>query len=169
MERHLVLIGLSGAGKSSVGRALAARLGCPLVDLDEAIARRAGMSIEQIFEKLGEAQFRRMEATIFAETLDGPPAVIATGGGAVVNDLSRLQALDSGLVVWLRVSPERAAERCARSEVRPLIQGDPVERLRGLLERREGVYAQAHHSVETDGRSSDEVAEAIMSKLARAT
>ena len=157
-----MLVGLSGAGKSSVGRHLAQRLGWPLVDLDDEIARRAGMSVELIFDKLGEALFRRMEAAALSDALAAPPQVIATGGGAVVNRASRAAVLEKSTVVWLQVSPERSAERCARSEVRPLLADDPVRQLERLLEERRALYAEAHVAVDTDGKDAVQVASEVL-------
>lgn len=161
VAKTLVLTGLSGAGKSEVAAHIARLAEVPHVDLDETIVRRAEMSIDLIFEKLGEANFRRLEAECLADALAGPISVVATGAGALVDDSSRRLALDKGLVVWLQVSPEVAAERVARSETRPLLAGrsePPVERLRALLGARRAAYAESHHSVETDERTPAEVA-----------
>ncbi len=166
----VVLTGLSGSGKSTVGRLLAADLDVPFVDLDDRIAERAGLDVGSIFEKLGEAQFREMERVALRDALGGAAqAVIATGGGTLANAESRALALSTAnvVVIWLQVSPERAAARCAASEVRPLLAtGDPAAALASLLERREAAYAEAHVAVSTDGRSADQVLGEIHAALA---
>ncbi|MFT5432388.1 MAG: shikimate kinase [Myxococcota bacterium] len=144
---------------------VAEQLGRPFVDLDERIGQRASMATDVIFEKLGEAYFRRLEAELLAECLSGEPVVLATGGGALVQDSSRQLALEQGIVVWLRVLPEIAAQRCAASEIRPLLAGDPVARLTTLLEQRQAGYSEAHAVVETDGRPLESVAADLVSAV----
>lgn len=162
----MLLTGISGAGKSTVGRLLASALGCVFVDLDERIVERAGMEVSAIFEKLGEARFRRWEAEALAEALNGPRAVIATGGGTLASDENRALALASASVVWLEVSVALAAARCAQSEERPLLTGgSAVDRLAELLERRRAAYSEAPVHVSSDGRAPIEVVDEILDAL----
>jgi shikimate kinase len=176
---HVLLSGLSGAGKSTVGRLLAARLDRDFVDLDDAIVQRAGVAttvsattvsattVSAIFESLGEAHFRDMERQALCEALEGPPwRVIAAGGGALVDDASRALALAKSTVVWLRVDPSTAALRVAASEDRPLVSGDPVEGLRHQLRARESLYAEADLTVDAELGPPDRIAAHIQAVLA---
>lgn len=165
--RTVVLTGLSGAGKSTAGPLVALALGCDFVDLDREIERRAGMAVADIFAVHGEAHFRRLEAEALSDAMSRTrPAVVALGGGALVDPESRRLALARGTVVWLRVSPEAAAARCATEGGRPLLAGaDGADTLRRLLAAREAAYAQAHHVVETDGVEAGDVARRILAAV----
>lgn len=162
LSRTLVLTGLSGAGKSTAGLVLADALQCLFVDLDQQIVVRAGKSIETIFTTVGEEAFRRLEADLLSEYLAETPLVLAVGAGALVDAACARLALARGTVVWLKVRPETAAARCARSEVRPLLQGDVTRRLTELLTQREAGYGAAHYAVATDDLSPEEVAQAVL-------
>ena len=148
IDRPVVLIGMMGVGKSSVGRKLAATLRLPFVDADEAIEEAAHMPIPDIFATFGEAYFRDGERRVIARLLDGESqerrSVIATGGGAFVNDQTRALILDKAIPVWLDCDVETLYERVGRKGNRPLLkQGDPREILTRLKTEREPFYAQA--------------------------
>ncbi len=165
-----MLTGLSGSGKSTVGPLLAEALGWGFVDLDRRIEERAGMVVGAIFEKWGELAFRDRESEALTEVLaQSPPPVLATGGGTLASARNRDLAARSGTVVWLQVSPARAATRCvadsATPTLRPLLKSEPTRVLQGLLERREAAYSQAEIVVDTDGLTPSEVAARILSQL----
>jgi shikimate kinase len=166
-RRHLILVGLPGSGKSTVGRLVAEALDAPFVDLDEEIERRAGRSIAEIFARDGERAFRQLELDAARAALAGPPAVLAPGGGFFAADVTRTVARGSGLVVYLATEPAEAAARLGGAAGRPLLEGGPaVARLGALLAERGTGYGEADCTVSTDGRSVADVAAAVVS-LAR--
>lgn len=166
--RHLVLIGLMGAGKSTVGRVLARRLGLPFVDADEAIEAAAKRSITDIFQDYGEAEFRRLEREVIARLLAGPQHVIATGGGAPMNPDTRARIRETAVSVWLRVRLATLAARTERRGRRPLLaEGDVRETLRRLLEEREPVYSQADLVIDGGACPPERTAELVLKALAR--
>jgi shikimate kinase len=139
-----VLIGMMGAGKSSVGRRLAARLGLIFVDADNEIEAAAGMSIAEIFAAHGEAYFRSGEARVIARLLEGGPQVMATGGGAIMNPDTRALIGAKGVSIWLDADYEVLLRRVKRRTDRPMLKtADPAETLRHLLDERKPVYTQA--------------------------
>jgi shikimate kinase len=142
--RTIALIGLMGVGKSTVGRRLAARIGRPFVDGDEEIERAAGRSVSEIFADLGETEFRAGEARVMRRLLTGPPVVLATGGGAVLNADTRKLMKSHAVSVWLRAELPVIVERVARRDTRPLLRGkDPLATLTALAEARYPIYAEA--------------------------
>ncbi len=147
IDRAIVLVGMMGVGKSSVGRRLATVLGLPFVDADEAIEEAAQMSIPEMFATYGEEYFRDGERRVIARLLDGQdhrPQVIATGGGAFVNDQTRALILDKAIAVWLDSEVDTLVDRVSRKGNRPLIQqGNPREILDRLRREREPYYSQA--------------------------
>lgn len=144
-EKSIALIGLMGAGKSTVGRRLARRIGLPFVDADREIEAAAGLSIAEIFERFGEPHFRDGERRVLARLVEGPPQVIATGGGAFMDRETRALILERCVAIWLDAEIETLAERVGRRSHRPLLKGkDPAALLRGLAEARNPVYAEAH-------------------------
>jgi shikimate kinase len=171
-DRCIVLVGLMGAGKTTVGRRLARRLGLPFVDSDSEIELAADHSIAEIFQRFGEEGFRDGERRVIARLIDGPPKVIATGGGAFMNDETRALILDRCIAVWLEADPETLAGRVARRNHRPLLHGkDPLPLLRELSALRNPVYAQAHlhvqsHSVPHE-RAVERIVEALREWMAR--
>ena len=167
LNKPLLLIGLAGAGKSVVGRLVAAQLETRFIDLDNEVEQEAGMTIGMIFDKLGQSRFRDMESKALFDALSMyPPAVIATGGGTFVKLSNRDHACAHGYVVWLQVSPEQAAIRCARSTERPLLRaGEPTEVLRAHLVERRDAYMVASRTIDTDGLSTDAVASAVVEGL----
>ncbi|MCC6926080.1 shikimate kinase [Novosphingobium sp.] len=148
IDQPIVLVGMMGVGKTSVGKRLSALLHMPFVDADEEIERAAQMSIPEIFAQFGEDYFRDGERRVIARLLDGPEAtrrkVIATGGGAFVNAETRALVLQQGIAVWLDSDIDVLLERVSRKDNRPLLkQGDPREILTRLKAERESAYAEA--------------------------
>ena len=144
IDRPLVLVGMMGVGKTSVGRRLAAQLHLPFTDADEEIERAAQMSIPEMFEQFGETYFRDGERRVIARLVEGGRGVIATGGGAFVNPETRAMILAKAIAVWLDSDIEVLVERVQRNANRPLLQGgDPREVLTRLKAERETAYAQA--------------------------
>jgi shikimate kinase len=166
-KRHVILIGLSGAGKTTVGRLAAKALGSRFVDLDEDIARHARRPLAVIFERDGEAAFRALESGCARVAFAREPAIIAVGGGFVEDAPSRAAARAAGLTVYLQVEPATAAARLGGSGGRPLLEAlDPAARLASQLERRRSAYLEAEHVVATDDATAEEVARRVAS-LAR--
>lgn len=162
---RILLVGLSGAGKSTVGRLLAERLGYAFIDLDAEVEEAAGRSVAAIFRRSREAGFRRLEARASDAARRRRRAVVATGGGWMARD--DLERSWSGAVrVWLRVSPATAAARLGAAPSRPLVAGsDPETGLARLLEERRRAYAEAELAVDTDRRSPAAVVEQILKQL----
>jgi shikimate kinase len=143
-RRSIVLVGMMGAGKSSVGRRLAARLGLAFVDADSEIETAAGMSIADIFSAHGEAYFRSGEARVIARLLEGGPQVLATGGGAIMNPDTRAAIRAKAVSIWLNAEYDVLLRRVRRRTDRPMLKtADPAETLRRLLAERSPTYAQA--------------------------
>jgi len=167
-NRSIVLVGMMGVGKSSIGRRLAARLGIPFVDADTEIEKAADMSIADIFARHGEAYFRSGEARVIARLLDGGPQVLATGGGAVMNADTRAVIKAKGVSVWLSAEFDVLMRRISkRKNERPMLQtADPAATLRELLVVREPVYAQADITVQSREVPHDAIVSEILSALA---
>ncbi|MBV8687329.1 MAG: shikimate kinase [Alphaproteobacteria bacterium] len=166
-DRCIVLVGLMGAGKSTVGRRLARRLGLPFVDSDDEIERAADHSIAEIFDRFGETSFRDGERRVIRRLIGGPPKVIATGGGAFMDEGTRALLLEVATVVWLDAEVPTLAERVARRDTRPLLRGiDPVPRLEALAAARNPVYALAHLHVRSERVPHEAAVEAIVAALA---
>jgi shikimate kinase len=167
-ERSILLCGMMGSGKSSVGRALAERLGWRFVDADAEIEAGAGMSVAQIFEREGEAGFRARERELL-RALPEAGCVIALGGGAVEAAENRAILASKGRLVWLDARPETLAERIGTTARRPLLAGldgrARVERLRELGARRASAYASAELRVSTDGLGVAQVCQAVLGGL----
>ena len=166
--RNIILVGFMASGKTSVGRALAARTGWPLVDADDVIVARAGKPIHRIFAEDGEPAFRELERQVIADLCAGERQVIASGGGAFVDPQNREVMLSGGRVFFLSASPavilRRVQEEDAGGPIRPLLAvDDPEARIGELLAQRAAAYAQAHHTVETDALTAEGVAARIMS------
>lgn len=162
----IVLVGLPGAGKSTVGALVAARLGWPCIDLDREIERAAGCTIAELFARDGEGAFRAWERRLTTDLAPaaGPPVVLVPGGGWIENPDHRARFGVSWRAIYLAVSPEVAVRRMGATIAdRPLLEGaDPVESVRKLLQRREPMYLQSNHVVSTDSMGADEVAALIV-------
>ena len=168
LRRSIVLVGLMGAGKTSVGKRLAEKLNVPFFDSDVEIeTASAGMSVPEIFERFGEPEFRRLERDVVRRLLAGPPAVIATGGGAFVQDETRAAIAASALSVWLEVELETLLQRVLGRSGRPLLDvEDPAGALSRLAESRAPIYAHADLCVPAGMRQTqDEVACAIIAAV----
>jgi len=166
--RSIVLVGMMGVGKSSIGRRLATRLDIPFVDADSEIEKAAGMSIADIFARHGEADFRKGEARVIARLLESGPQVLATGGGAFMTAATREAIHLRGVSIWLKADFEVLLRRISkRRNERPLLQtADPAETLRALLKEREPTYAQADITVYSREVAHDAIVADIISALA---
>jgi shikimate kinase len=167
-RRSVVLIGMMGVGKSSIGRRLAARLAIPFIDADAEIEKAAGMSITDIFARHGEADFRSGEARVIARLLDSGPQVLATGGGAFMNEGTRAAIKAKGISIWLSAAYEVLLRRISkRKNERPMLQTDnPDETLRTLLEVREPTYALADLTVQSREGPHEAIVAEIVTVLA---
>jgi shikimate kinase len=166
-RRSIVLIGMMGAGKSSVGRRLAQRIGLPFVDADLEIEKAAGMSISDIFAVHGEPDFRAGEARVIARLLEGGPQVLATGGGAFLNPGTRTGIAAKGISVWLKAEPEVLLKRIKRRHDRPLLATeDPAATVRELVAARYPVYAQAALTVQSRDVPHEKIVDEIIEALA---
>lgn len=155
MSNRISLVGLPGSGKSTVGRHLARRLDLPFTDSDHVIEQRLGCSIRDFFSSEGEAAFRDVEEVVIAELLQGPPGVLATGGGAVLRPANRQRLREAGSVIYLRSTPEEVFRRVRHDAKRPLLQvDDPMQRLRDLYDERDPLYCETAHFVIETGRPS---------------
>jgi shikimate kinase len=169
-RRHLVLVGLMGAGKTTVGARCAERLGRAFVDTDDQIVMQAGMPVEEIFRTGGEDRFRAFERQVIEDVCASPvPLVIATGGGAVVDRDNRRLLRGAGIVVWLHAPTEVLVSRVGNDGPRPLLAGDPQGALARLGAARQDAYsAAADRVVETEGHDVDAVADAVLAAFAEA-
>lgn len=158
--RSIVLVGMMGAGKSSIGRRLASRLGIPFIDADTEIESAAGMTIPEIFEKHGEPYFRAGEARVIARLLDNGPQVLATGGGAVMDPQTRALIGQKGISIWLKADIDVLLKRTKRRNDRPL-----VEKIKDLLPVREPIYAQADIIIQSRDEPHDTIIDEIMGEL----
>lgn len=161
-HRSVVLVGMMGAGKSSIGRRLSARLGIPFVDADTEIESAAGMTIPEIFAKHGEPYFRAGEARVIARLLDGEPKVLATGGGAVMDPHTRDLIAEKGVSIWLNADIDVLIKRTRRRSDRPL-----VDKIKDLLPLREPFYAQSNITIHSRDEPHDVIVDEIMSALAK--
>jgi shikimate kinase len=166
LRRSVVLVGLMGAGKTSVGRRLAEALGARFVDSDEEIERAAGMDVPAIFERLGEPAFRDGERRVIGRLLEEPALVLATGGGAFMDPRTRAAVRARAVSVWLRAALETLVERTARRADRPLLRsGDARETLARLMRERHPVYAEADIVIDSAQGGSHE---AVVADILRA-
>lgn len=167
-QRTIALVGLMGVGKSTVGRRLATRLGMAFRDADDEIEAAAGMSVSDIFASMGEAAFRDGEARVVKRLLEGPPIVLATGGGAILRPETREHLKRHAVTVWLKADLAVVARRVAKRDSRPLLRNkDPLPVLKTLAEARYPLYAEADLTVETGGGAHSEAVEAIIKALTR--
>jgi shikimate kinase / 3-dehydroquinate synthase len=167
--RSVVLVGMMGAGKTSVGKRLAAKLGLPFIDADAEIEAGAQLTISEIFDRFGEAYFREGERKVIARLLKSGPIVLATGGGAFMNATTRQNIARHGLSIWLRPSFDILLARVRKKSNRPLLKtADPEQTLRRLLEERSPIYALADFTIESVDAAHDSVVDSILGRL-RAT
>ncbi len=165
--RSVALVGMMGAGKSSIGRRLALRLGIPFVDADVEIEKAAGMTINDIFSVRGEAEFRAGEARVILRLLESGPQVLATGGGAFTNPDTRIAIGAKGISIWLKAEFDVLMKRIRRRHDRPLLKtDDPGATLRKLMEEREPVYALADLTVQSREVMHEKIVDEIVSALA---
>jgi len=151
LNRTVTLVGMMGAGKSSVGRRLATRLDVPFRDADTEIETAAGCTISEIFDRFGEAAFRDGERRVIARLLAEAPHVLATGGGAFIDPLTREAIRESAISVWIKAPVDILVQRVKRRDTRPLLRhGDPRETLERLLKEREPIYAEADLTIESE-------------------
>jgi shikimate kinase len=165
--RTVTLVGMMGAGKSSIGRRLALRLGIPFVDADVEIEKAAGMTINDIFAVRGEAEFRAGEARVILRLLESGPQVLATGGGAFTNPDTRIAIGAKGISIWLKAEFDVLMKRIRRRHDRPLLKtDDPSATLRKLMEERDPVYALADLTVQSREVMHEKIVDEIVSALA---
>lgn len=162
----IVLVGMMGVGKSTVGRRLAARLGLSFVDADEEIEKAAGMTVAEMFERYGEAHFRDGERRVIARLMDGAPKVIATGGGAFMQEETRQLILENATAVWLDADIDILVDRVGRRDSRPLLKNrDPRAVLTELAAVRNPIYALAPIHVKSIAAPHEIAVEKIMEQL----
>jgi shikimate kinase len=168
-SRSVVLVGLMGVGKSTVGRRLASRLGLPFVDADVEIEQASGMTIAEIFERYGEASFRDGERRVIARLLGGPRQILATGGGAFVDPQTRALILAQATAVWLDADVTTLVERVRRRNTRPLLKGrDAAAVLSELAAVRNPLYAEAQVHINSRPSPHEVTVKAIIAALAAA-
>ena len=168
-DRPIVLVGLMGSGKSTVGRRLAERLALPFVDADKEIEAAASMSVAEMFDRFGEAAFREREREAMAGLAGGPPRVIGAGGGAFVDDSTRRLILERCLSIWLDADFDTLVGRVIGRAHRPLLKGQDEAGIRAtladLLERRSPFYAQAQYRIAVDTGPANVVVDRILTLL----
>jgi len=168
LGRTLVLVGLMGAGKTSIGKRIAHRLEVPFTDADAEIEAAANMTIAEIFARDGEAAFRTGERRVISRLLDGPVQVLATGGGAFMDPSTRARIRERGLSVWLRADIDVLLARVAKRRHRPLLnQGDPREVLERLIALRHPVYAEADLAIDSLAAPAETMVERLLAQLAQ--
>ena len=171
-QDRVFLVGLSGSGKSTVARIAAQRLGWRWRDTDAMVRRRTGMDIARVFERFGESEFRRMERDCLLKTLEERRVIVATGGGLPLDERNRSDMRRSGIVVYLRTSPEACARHLRaskRGEVRPLLDGEGTleTRLRDQLATRAPFYGEAQVVLDGDANSVEELAGTLVEAMGR--
>lgn len=170
MSRIVVLVGMMGAGKTTVGRSVASRLGVDFVDTDDLVEARAGKSVRDIFASDGEAAFRTLESQVLAESLKSPvDVVIAAAGGTVLSESNRAALREhADVVVWLDADVSALGERASRGAHRPLLDGDVEDRLMALDGERRVLYQSvADVRLDTTGKGIDEVVQEVVAALAK--
>src|SRR6187402_104543 len=167
-RRSVVLVGMMGAGKSSIGRRLAQRLGVSFVDADAEIEAAAGMTIAEIFASYGEPYFRSGEQRVIARLLESGPQVLATGGGAYMNAETRTAIRQKGISVWLKADFDVLMRRVKRRSTadRPMLQGDPAQRIAHLMAERYPVYAEADVTVMSRDVAHETIVNEIIAAMA---
>lgn len=165
-KRSIVMVGMMGCGKTAIGRRLAQCLGLPFADADEEIEKAAGKSISEIFEDHGEAHFREGERKVIARMLGCGPQVLATGGGAFMNELTRQAIRENGISIWLKADLPVLLRRVGRRDTRPLLRGDnPEATMKRLLQERSPIYAQADLVAESRDEPHDQIVSQLVTLL----
>jgi shikimate kinase len=165
-KQFVVLVGLMGSGKTSIGRRISDAIGLPFVDTDEEVVKAAGCPIPEIFARFGEEEFRSGERRVIQRILEGPPAVVATGGGSFLDPGTRSVIAKHGVTIWLRAGLDTLVERTQRKNTRPLLhEGDPREILARLMRERYPIYSKADIIVDVGGEHADQTARRTMGKL----
>jgi shikimate kinase len=165
--RSIVMVGMPGCGKSALGKRLAPRLGLPFVDVDEEIERAAGKTVKDIFADYGEASFRDGERKVIARLLAAGPQVLATGGGALLNEETRANIRGSGVSIWVKADAALLVRRVAKRNTRPLFEGrDPETVVKELMAARHPLYAHADIVVESRDVPHETMVEEIVEALA---
>lgn len=168
IDRTIVMVGLMGAGKTSIGKRLAQRLGVPFIDADHEIESAAGCTIEEIFERYGEVAFRDGERKIIQRLLERPPHVLATGGGAFMDSETRARIKAAGVSVWLKADLDVLVRRVSRRNNRPLLKrGEPREVLAKLMEQRYPVYAEADICIDSLDAPPETTVERVIEAIDR--
>jgi len=168
LPRTVALVGLMGAGKTAIGKRLAARLGLPFVDADHEIEAAAGCTIEEYFSRHGEAAFREGERRVIARLIERPVHILATGGGAFIDPTTRALMRGRVFTIWLRAELDLLVARTARRSNRPLLkQGEPREILARLIEARYPIYAEADLIIDSEDGPLDETVEHVLVAIER--
>ena len=163
MKRHIVLVGLPGAGKTTIGALVAEQLGCPFVDIDAVIVRRMQMPVARIFAELGESRFRAVEREVVTEALTGEPSVVVPGGGWAAQEGNLAPARAGAFIVYLKCLVTTVVKRLDGGDSRPLMDAEvPAETMRRLMLEREPWYRQADAEVKNDTRTAQKTAEDIV-------
>ena len=166
LERPVVLVGLMGAGKTQLGQQLAEKLDWPFADSDHEIERVGGLPISEIFDRFGEEKFRDLERRVIGDLLSGGPMILATGGGAFVQEATRDLIHARAISVWLRANLETLVQRTQHSKHRPLLQtDDPAAVLSALMEKRYPLYAHATLTVDTDNFTRWQTLDVVLDRL----
>ncbi len=166
-QRNLVLVGLMGAGKSSIGRLLAQQLGIPFVDTDVEIERVSRMTIAELFAAYGEQEFRALETRVIKRLLRGGPRVVSTGGGAFINDSTRLHVKRGSLSVWLKADLDVLWDRVNKRDTRPLLKTEnPKQTLENLMNARYPIYAEADLTVLSRDVGKDVMVKEVLAAIA---
>jgi len=166
LERPIVLVGLMGVGKTQLGQHLAEKLGLPFHDSDHEIEKIGGLVITEIFDRFGEEKFRELECRVIGDLLDQGPMILATGGGAFVQEATREMIKARAISVWLRATLDTLVYRTSRGKHRPLLQtADPAAVLAGLMEKRYPLYAEATLTVDTDNFTRWQTLDVVLDRL----
>lgn len=166
LQQPVVLVGLMGAGKTQLGQSLAEKLDWPFFDSDQEIERIGGLPIREIFDRFGEEKFRDLERRVIGDLLAGTPMILATGGGAFVQEATRELIQSRAISVWLRANLETLVHRTQHSKHRPLLQtDDPAKVLGDLMEKRYPLYAHATLTVDTDNFTRWQTLDVVLDRL----
>jgi len=161
---NIYLVGMMGAGKSVVGKALASQLGCRFIETDTFIVEASGQTIPDLFESKGEEAFRKMESGVLAEIARWDHAVVSSGGGIIMKPENFSLMKSTGKIIYLKTKPETLWKRIASDRTRPLLNvKDPFQRMQDLLRERSPIYEQADITVETDNKKPETIAEEMAS------